>query len=221
MAHNQTATQVILPTNKQKRFAYDISNLLGYPLPKNTLGEYAKFIANHTEEYYVKRGIVLSELNRQNKEKSKIQEYVPDTNGKFVLQEVSSRLRLQNVKPRMSSTALSSIEAITDFIKKQQKSVDCEQLLVINLDSKKLPINLCQIASGSLDAIISSRQEIFKTAILSNANSIIVYHSTPTSDVMPTWFDNALAASIKASGELLGIYLENYIIVSMNESYTC
>ena len=121
MAHNQTATQVILPTNKQKRFAYDISNLLGYPLPKNTLGEYAKFIANHTEEYYVKRGIVLSELSRQNKEKSKIQEYVPDTNGKFVLQEVCSRLRLQNVKPRMSNTALSSIEAITDFIKKQQK----------------------------------------------------------------------------------------------------
>ena len=121
----------------------------------------------------------------------------------------------------MSNTALSSIEAITDFIKKQQKSVDCEQLLVINLDSKKRPINLCQIASGSLDAIISSRQEIFKTAILSNANSIIVYHSTPTSDVMPTWFDNALAASIKASGELLGIPLENYIIVSMNESYTC
>ena len=121
----------------------------------------------------------------------------------------------------MSNTALSSIEAITDFIKKQQKSVDCEQLLVINLDSKKRPINLCQIASGSLDAIISSRQEIFKTAILSNANSIIVYHSTPTLDVMPTWFDNALAASIKASGELLGIPLENYIIVSMNESYTC
>ena len=53
MAHNQTATNVILPTNKQKRFAYDISNLLGYPLPKNTLGEYAKFIANHTEEYYI------------------------------------------------------------------------------------------------------------------------------------------------------------------------
>ena len=67
MAHNQTATKVILPTNKQKHFAYDISNLLGYPLPKNTLGEYAKFIANHTEEYYVKRGIVLSELNKQNK----------------------------------------------------------------------------------------------------------------------------------------------------------
>lgn len=40
-------------------------------------------------------------------------------------------------------------------------------------------------------------------------------------DVMPTWFDNALAASIKASGELLGIPLKNYIIVSMNESYTC
>ena len=97
MAHNQTATQVIFPTNKQKRFAYDISNLLGYPLPKNTLGEYAKFLAD----------------------------------------------------------------------------------------------------------------------------SIIVYHNTPTLDVMPTRFDNTLAASIKASGELLEIPLENYIIISMNESYTC
>lgn len=229
MACHPTDKSVILPTNKQKRFAYDISNLLGYPLPKNTLGEYAKFIANHTEEYYIKRGKVLSKLTNSEKEliqgknptPSNIKEYIPDKNGKYVLQEVSSRLRLQNVRPRMSDCALTSVQEITDFIKKQQKNIDCEQMLIINLDSRKLPINLCQIASGSLDAIVASRQEIFKTAILSNAASIIIYHSTPTLNVIPTWFDNALAASIKASGELLGIPLEHYIIVSMNESYTC
>lgn len=148
-----------------------------------------------------------------------IQEYIPNTNGKYVLQEVSSRLRLQNTKPRMSDYPLQSANNIIKFIQKQQCNLDCEQILIINLDSQKLPINICQVASGNQDCLLSNRQDIFKTAILSNAESIMVFHSTPSVNVTPTCFDRTISHSIASSGDLLGIPLESYVLVSNTDIY--
>ena len=216
----QTTSRIVPPTAKQKHFAYDISNLLGYALPQRTLGDYAKFIAEHTEEYYAKRTQALSELKKEKTNETVIvQEYTPDTNGKYVLQEVSSRLRLQNVKPRMSDYPLESANNIIKFIQKQQRNLDCEQILIINLDTQKLPINICQVASGNQDGLLSNRQDIFKTAILSNAESIMVFHSTPCVNATPTCFDRTIAHSIASSGDLLGIPLESYVLVSNTNIY--
>jgi DNA repair protein RadC len=64
--------------------------------------------------------------------------------------------------------------------------LDREQFVVISLDTKNQPtsINTCHI--GSLNASIVHPREVFKSAILSNAASIIIAHNHPSGVPTPS-----------------------------------
>lgn len=91
--------------------------------------------------------------------------------------------------------------------------VDREHFIVVCLDSKNQPlsINTCHI--GSLSASIVHPREVMKTAILSNANSIIVGHNHPSGMVDPSKEDIEVTKRLVEAGKIIGIDVLDHIII--------
>lgn len=96
---------------------------------------------------------------------------------------------------------------------------DREQLIVVSLDTKNQPTTINVASIGSLNSSIVHPREIFKSAILSNANSIIIAHNHPSGDVNPSKEDISITKRLKECGELIGINLIDHIIIGDNNRF--
>ena len=56
-------------------------------------------------------------------------------------------------------------------------------------------------------------REVFKTAILSNAASIMAFHNHPSGETTPSQQDIQLTNRLYEAGELLGIKLLDHLII--------
>lgn len=190
-------------TKKQKSYARDISKLLGIPMPEDkSIASLGHFIAANCDRYHAAR--------RDRK----------DTQGIYTVQEVEARIRLQDVKQRVCDEQLASPEAIIQFMKQQMKTFSSETVCVVNLDAKCHAINYCRVSVGTVNTSVTSGREIFKTAILSNAASILIFHNHVSGDVSPSRPDEQLTETMMKCGDLLGIPLTDHIIVSADGYYS-
>lgn len=96
---------------------------------------------------------------------------------------------------------------------------DREMFVVSCLDVKNQPtsINVCSI--GSLSSSIVHPREVFKTAILSNASSIIVGHNHPSGNLEPSKEDIAITNRLKECGSILGIQVLDHLILGDNNTF--
>lgn len=90
---------------------------------------------------------------------------------------------------------------------------DREQLILLCLNVKNEPTTIHTVSVGSLDGSIVHPREIFKTAILSNAHSIILFHNHPSGNTTPSNEDIQVTKRIKEVGVLMGIPLLDHIII--------
>lgn len=90
---------------------------------------------------------------------------------------------------------------------------DREKLLLCCLNTKNEPTNLNIVSIGSLNSSIVHLREVFKTAILSNSASIILFHNHPSGDPTPSKEDISITKRIKEAGDIIGIKLIDHVIV--------
>ena len=91
--------------------------------------------------------------------------------------------------------------------------VDREYFVVMCLDIKNQPTNISVAHIGSLNASIVHPREILKTAILSNAASIICGHPHPSGDPTPSQEDIEVTKRLVEVGEIMWIELLDHIIL--------
>lgn len=213
---------IIEPTQKQRHYAYDIAERLGIALPaEENIETYANFIAAHAKRYNAKRFADLKKkamMAQENTQEETPQKETPKE--KYVISQVESRLRLQTVRKLKSDEPLETCDDLINFMSKQMKALDREHLAVINLDVKNRPLNVSTVSIGTLSEALVSGREIFKTAILSNAASIILYHNHPSGDVMPSKADIAMTRNMIKCGKLLNIPVLDHVIIGPNGYYS-
>lgn len=93
------------------------------------------------------------------------------------------------------------------------EGADRENLGIICLNTKNNILNITVVTIGSLNSSIIHPREVFKTAILSNAASIIMFHNHPSGNTTPSKEDVSATMRIKESGKILGIELLDSVIV--------
>lgn len=71
-------------------------------------------------------------------------------------------------------------------------TMDREYLCVVNLNARLQPINFNIVSIGGLDSAPAPVGNIFKSAILSNASGIILFHNHPSGDPKPSKEDIGL-----------------------------
>lgn len=91
--------------------------------------------------------------------------------------------------------------------------VDREHFVVACLDIKNQPTNISTVHIGSLNASIVHPREVMKTAILSNAASIICCHPHPSGDPTPSPEDIDVTERLAEVGKIVGIELLDHIII--------
>ena len=79
-------------------------------------------------------------------------------------------------------------------------------LCVLNLDAHGVVQNANIVSMGTVNQTVSSPREIFKSAILSNAHSIILMHNHPSGSVKP-FSDTKIAAEEKNVKEETAEYI--------------
>ncbi len=72
---------------------------------------------------------------------------------------------------------------------------------------------------SSVNSSIVHPREIFKTAILSNAASIIISHNHPSGDPTPSKEDISITTRLKECGKILGIEVLDHVIIGEYDKY--
>ncbi|MDW4528789.1 DNA repair protein RadC [Rossellomorea marisflavi] len=90
---------------------------------------------------------------------------------------------------------------------------DREYFVVVSLNTKNQPvsINVCHI--GCLNSSIVHQREVMKSAILSNAASIIIAHNHPSGETTASREDLEVTKRLVDSGKLMGIELLDHLII--------
>ena len=89
-----------------------------------------------------------------------------------------------------------------------------EEMVMMALDTKNKPTGLFRISKGAINQTVVHPREIFKRAMLHNANSIMLFHNHPSGDLKPSQEDINVTNRLADSGTLLGVQLLDHIIIS-------
>lgn len=140
--------------------------------------------------------------------------------GKIGLEIVQIRLVRERVV--YNEKPIRSPEDAAKLLGNEIKDYDREVLCVLNLDAHGVVQNANLVSMGTVNQTISSPREIFKSAILSNAHSIILMHNHPSGNVQPSKEDILLTKRMMHAGELIGIFVKDHIVIGgrSGESYS-
>ncbi len=132
---------------------------------------------------------------------------------------VTKRINIVSIKLVKESSFLyqtltiSSPKDAYEMIKDQLQDLDREQFIIACLNTKNEPTNISVVSVGTLNKAIVHPREVFKTAILSNAASIMAFHNHPSGETTPSQQDIQLTNRLYEAGELLGIKLLDHLII--------
>ncbi|PKO18701.1 DNA repair protein RadC [candidate division BRC1 bacterium HGW-BRC1-1] len=130
---------------------------------------------------------------------------------------------LRLVREKSSSYAEKQItdsRATYNLFRSLVEDRDREHLWLICLDTKNRVNCLAEIAIGSLNAAIVHPREVFKTALLANAATVIVLHNHPSGDCAPSHEDRTITKRLVEAGKLLGVPMLDHIIIGNGRFYS-
>lgn len=127
--------------------------------------------------------------------------------------EIARRYLVRDAQPLQNMTEiLARLSTIKD---KQQEYFVC-----LTLDGGQRLIALRTITIGTLNTTIAHPREVFSDAIADRAASVIIAHNHPSGDANPSDKDISLTQQLAAAGQLLGIALQDHLIVSKNAHFS-
>lgn len=97
---------------------------------------------------------------------------------------------------------------------------DREHFLALHLDSRHRVVSVEVVSVGTLGSSLVHPREVFKGAILANAAAIICAHNHPSGDLDPSQEDRALLKRLVEAGQLLGVPMVDFLIVSDTEHWS-
>ena len=131
----------------------------------------------------------------------------------YPLRQVKVRLKVTEGEALYSTKPIDSPLRAAELVTKMLKEMDREYVCLANLDGRLRPISYHIVTVGVLDLCHAPIPNIFKTAILENAGSIILFHNHPTGDPAPSEPDKELTEAVVKAGNLMGIPVIDHVIV--------
>ena len=110
--------------------------------------------------------------------------------------------------------------ACVEFIRKQLRYQENEQLLVVCLDSQMFYIRHDIMSSGTVSQTSVNIRAIVNHALKFNATGIVIAHNHPSGSPLPTREDNMLTETIYKALNYVEISLLDHIIIGGNDYYS-
>jgi DNA repair protein RadC len=102
------------------------------------------------------------------------------------------------------------------LVREELCSSDRERFLSLLLTAKNNLIGVETVSIGTINGCIVSPREVFKSALLANADSIIICHNHPSGDPTPSRYDIKLTNTLVKAGDLIGIDVKDHVVVAQD-----
>ena len=119
-------------------------------------------------------------------------------------------VRLVKDAPILSRKPITMPMDVVELLGQNMCDLDREVVCVINLRTDGIPLNCNFVSMGAVDECMAHPREIYKSAILSNATSIILLHNHPSGKLSPSKWDTMITDRMLKIGELIGIPLRDH-----------
>lgn len=126
--------------------------------------------------------------------------------------ELSKRITRKNAS--LNNVIIKSADIAFDYFRYIFKDQKQEYFYVIYLDNKKRVIENKLLFKGTLNQSIVHPREVFKSACILSASSIICVHNHPSGNVEPSREDINLTKRLSEIGILMGIKVVDHLIIS-------
>jgi DNA repair protein RadC len=94
-----------------------------------------------------------------------------------------------------------------------------ESFYIALLNTSNIVFSTKKISEGSLNSSIVHPREVFRTAIIESAASIIALHNHPSGNTEPSNEDISLTEQLRQVGKMMHIPLLDHIIIA-GDTYT-
>jgi DNA repair protein RadC len=121
--------------------------------------------------------------------------------------ELTKRHLIRDIEPLHNLADI--VARLEDIRTKQQEYVIC-----MTLDGGQRLIAQRTITIGTLDTSLVHPRELYADAIADRAATIVVGHNHPSGTANPSAKDITLTQQLSAAGQLLGITLQDHVIVT-------
>ena len=125
--------------------------------------------------------------------------------------QIKSELKFMVVKEAMK-VKIKSPDMAYEIMRTEAK-IDRECAWVLHLNGRLDLIEKELVSMGTVEGAFMHPREIFKKAIVNGSSAIIIIHNHPSGDTTPSEEDFKVATVIKKAGELLGIPVNDFIII--------
>ena len=110
-------------------------------------------------------------------------------------------------------TLMDRPSAAADIFMKDLRHLQKEKICLAMLNAKGEIVAKEEVASGGLSSACVSPREVFSNAVRKGAYAVVLAHNHPSGDPTPSAADITMTKRIVQAGELLGIKLEDHIII--------
>lgn len=128
--------------------------------------------------------------------------------------ELARRHLVRDIEPLRTQQDI--LARLQDIRTKKQEHFVC-----LSLDGGQRLIAQRTITIGTLDSVQAHPREVFADAIADRAATVIVAHNHPSGDPTPTRQDITLTQQLAASGQVVGIPLQDHLILTKTEHFSC
>ena len=139
---------------------------------------------------------------------------VADKHKLYELKEIKVRLKPEDGESLLSNEIIDSPDAVIKLMQGYLDNLDREKLVVVNLDTQNRPLSYHVVSIGDVNRSLAPIQNMYKTAILNNATSIMLFHNHPSGSLVPSRTDDIITARAAYVGQVMGIHILDHVIVA-------
>jgi len=129
-----------------------------------------------------------------------------------VIRAVYEKLTIQEGTAEYVANTISNAQAVYalfSFLQQETK----EHFIALHLDAKNRILCIDRVSAGTMTNSLIHPREVFKTALLSSAASLLLIHNHPSGDPTPSRDDILITEKLKGAGEIMGIAVLDHVII--------
>ncbi len=115
---------------------------------------------------------------------------------------------------------LDSPESVLKYIQSEIGGEKNEHFMLLCLNSAGCLAHTEHLSKGTVNMAHVYPREVFKTALMKGAASLILIHNHPSGTLTPSSHDERLTRSLTELGDQLGIPVHDHIIVTRDQAYS-
>lgn len=142
------------------------------------------------------------------------------TEAKALALKAAFELGMRTFRPQPKNAKISSPLDVAVLLRNDMMYYKQEHFKSVLLDTKNYVIAVEDITVGTINSSLVHAREVFRSAILKNAFSIILVHNHPSQDPSPSASDCEITAQFQKAGNMLGIKVHDHVIIGGDKYYS-